>query len=87
MTMFLEEAPEAMRTAGVTTLLIDQVLALGSSIAEHLKVPFITVCNAAPMDSDPESLFVFELGSCFVLGGSYQNPHRLAPSTRVDPAS
>ena len=53
MTMFLEEAPEAMRTAGVTTLLIDQVLALGSSIAEHLKVPFITVCNAAPMDSDP----------------------------------
>jgi zeaxanthin glucosyltransferase len=52
-TMFLEEAPDAMRTAGVTALLIDQVLVPGSSIAEHLNVPFITVCNAAPMDSDP----------------------------------
>ena len=49
--MFLEEAPEAMHSAGVTTLLIDQALALGSSIAEHLNVPFITVCNVAPMDS------------------------------------
>jgi zeaxanthin glucosyltransferase len=51
--MLLEEAPEAMRTAGVTALLVDQGQPAGSTIAERLGMPFITVCNAAPADPDP----------------------------------
>lgn len=51
--MLLEEAPEAMRAAGVTALLIDQGQPAGSSIAERLRLPFITICNAVPCDPDP----------------------------------
>jgi zeaxanthin glucosyltransferase len=50
--MLLEEAPDAMRAAGVTALLVDQGQPAGSTIAERLDVPFITVCNAVPVDPD-----------------------------------
>ena len=52
--MLLDEAPDAMRAAGVTALLVDQGQPAGSSIAERLGVPFVTVCNAVPMDPDPD---------------------------------
>ena len=52
--MLLEEAPQAMRSAGVTALLIDQGQPAGSTIAERLRVPFITVCNAVHADPDPD---------------------------------
>lgn len=50
--MLLQEAPAAMRAAGVTALLIDQVQLAGSTLAEHLGVPFVTICNAVPSDPD-----------------------------------
>jgi MGT family glycosyltransferase len=51
--MLLEEAPDAIRTAGVTALLIDQGQPSGSTIAERAGLPFITVCNAVQVDPDP----------------------------------
>ena len=50
--MLLEEAPEAMRRAGVTALLIDQGQVAGSTLAERLDLPFISICNAVPFDPD-----------------------------------
>jgi UDP:flavonoid glycosyltransferase YjiC (YdhE family) len=52
-TMLLEEAPEAMRAAGVTAILADQGQPAASTIAGRLGVPFVTICNAVPMDPDP----------------------------------
>jgi len=52
-TMLLEEAPDALRAAGVTTLIVDQGQPAGSTIAERLGLPFVTICNAVPSDPDP----------------------------------
>jgi MGT family glycosyltransferase len=52
-TMLLNEAPDAMRSARVTALLVDQGQPAGSTIAERLALPFITVCNAVHADPDP----------------------------------
>ncbi len=51
--MLLEEAPDAMHAAGVTTLIVDQGQPAGSTIAERLGLPFVTICNAVPADPDP----------------------------------
>jgi MGT family glycosyltransferase len=51
--MLLEEAPQAMRDAGVNALLIDQGQPAGSTIAERLNVPFVTICNALAANPDP----------------------------------
>jgi len=51
--MYLDEGPDALARAGVTALLIDQGEPAGSTLAERLGVPFVTVCNAAPADPDP----------------------------------
>jgi zeaxanthin glucosyltransferase len=53
LTMLLDEAPDAMRAAGVTALLVDQGQPAGSTIAERLKLPFVTICNAVPANPDP----------------------------------
>jgi zeaxanthin glucosyltransferase len=53
LTMLLDEAPGAMRAAGVTALLVDQGQPAGSTIAARLGVPFITICNAVPANPDP----------------------------------
>jgi zeaxanthin glucosyltransferase len=50
----LDEAPDAMRAAGVTAIIVDQGQPAGSTIAERLGVPFITLCNACPADRDPD---------------------------------
>jgi zeaxanthin glucosyltransferase len=51
--MLLEEAPDAMTETGVTALIVDQGQPAGSTIAERLNVPFVTVCNAVPVNRDP----------------------------------
>lgn len=45
-TMLLRDAPNILETLGVEALLIDQVTTAGGTIADHLNLPFITVCNA-----------------------------------------
>ena len=51
--MLLREAPDAMMSAGVTAMLVDQGEPCGSSIAEHLGLPFFTFCNAVAWNRDP----------------------------------
>jgi UDP:flavonoid glycosyltransferase YjiC (YdhE family) len=51
--MLLNEAPDAMHAAGVTALFVDQGQPAGSTIAERLAVPFVTICNAVSDDPDP----------------------------------
>jgi zeaxanthin glucosyltransferase len=49
----LGDVPTACQEVGVEALLIDQVLLEGSTIVEYLKLPFITVCNALLLNSEP----------------------------------
>ena len=49
----LQEVPQACKQAEVEALLIDQALFEGSTIAEHLNLPFVTICNALLLNSEP----------------------------------
>lgn len=51
--VMLQDVPQACIQAGVEALLIDQALFEGSTIAEHLNLPFVTVCNAVVLNSEP----------------------------------
>ncbi|AFY40280.1 glycosyltransferase, MGT family [[Leptolyngbya] sp. PCC 7376] len=55
------EIPKAIQTAGIEALLVDQATPAGGTIAEHLGIPFITVCNALMFNQEdsipPNSLF------------------------------
>jgi zeaxanthin glucosyltransferase len=51
--MLFRDAPEAIRTAGIDLLLVDQVTNAGGTIADYLNLPFITVCNALPINREP----------------------------------
>jgi zeaxanthin glucosyltransferase len=51
--MFCRDAPEAVRQAGIGMLLVDQTEPAGGSVAEHLGLPFITVCNALLLNEEP----------------------------------
>ncbi|BAZ45505.1 glycosyltransferase, MGT family protein [Chondrocystis sp. NIES-4102] len=49
----LGEVPRSCREIGIEVLLIDQVLFEGSTIAEYLNIPFITICNAIIVNPEP----------------------------------
>lgn len=49
----LREAPQVVRDAGVEALLLDQTFYAGVTVAEALKLPSVTVCNALPLNPDP----------------------------------
>ncbi len=51
--MVCRDAPAAIRSAGVEALLVDQMEPAGGAVAEHLGLPFITVCNALALNRDP----------------------------------
>jgi zeaxanthin glucosyltransferase len=44
--MVLRDTPDAFRSTGVDLLLIDQGVAGGATVADHLGVPYVTVANA-----------------------------------------
>ncbi|NJN74105.1 MAG: glycosyltransferase [Limnothrix sp. RL_2_0] len=46
------DIPNAIKEAGIEALLVDQVIAAGGTIAEHLNIPFITVCNALMLNQE-----------------------------------
>lgn len=50
--VILQEVPLACKRTGVEFLLIDQALFEGSTIAEYLNLPFITICNALLLNSE-----------------------------------
>ena len=51
--MVCRDAPDAVRAARVDALLVDQMEPAGGAVAEHLDVPFITICNALAINRDP----------------------------------
>ena len=51
--MVCRDAPGAIRQAGIDALLVDQMEPAGGAVAEHLGLPFITVCNALAINRDP----------------------------------
>jgi MGT family glycosyltransferase len=51
--MLCAEAPAAIQAAGINLLIIDQLTVIGGTIADHLKLPFVTVCNALPINREP----------------------------------
>jgi MGT family glycosyltransferase len=51
--MLLQELPKALKNTGIEALLVDQGTAAGSTVAEFLNVPFITICNALLLNWEP----------------------------------
>jgi zeaxanthin glucosyltransferase len=51
--MLFAEAPAAIATSSIDLLLVDQLTRAGNSIAELLHLPFVTICNALPIDREP----------------------------------
>ena len=51
--MLFAEAPAAIEARGIDLLLIDQVTGAGTTIAEFLQIPFVTICNALPINREP----------------------------------
>lgn len=49
----LEEAPTALESAGVEALIVDQTSFGGSTVAQLLDLPFISVCCALMLNRDP----------------------------------
>jgi MGT family glycosyltransferase len=49
----LDEAPEAIAAAKIDALLVDQVTPAGDTVAELLRLPFVTVCKALALNPDP----------------------------------
>ncbi|NDJ16656.1 glycosyl transferase family 1 [Myxacorys almedinensis A] len=50
----LQEAPAALQSAGIEVLLIDQTSFGGSTVAQFLDLPFISVCCALMLNQDPK---------------------------------
>jgi MGT family glycosyltransferase len=52
--MMLRDGPRAIGSAGIEMLLVDQTEPAGGTIAEHLGLPFVTVCNALMLNREPD---------------------------------
>jgi MGT family glycosyltransferase len=53
MEMHFEDLPAALRQSGVEAMLIDQASTAGGTVAESQALPFVTICNALPMNREP----------------------------------
>ena len=51
--MLCRDAPAAIRAAGIDMLLVDQTEPGGGTVAEHLRLPFVTICNALALNREP----------------------------------
>ena len=49
----LQEAPDALQNTGVEALLIDQLSFGGSTVAQFLDLPFVSVCCALMLNQEP----------------------------------
>jgi len=52
--MMCRDAPNAIRDNGIDALLVDQTEPAGGTVAEHLAIPFVTVCNALALNRESE---------------------------------
>ncbi len=50
--IFLQQAPKAIKNAGIDALLVDQISPAGGTVAEHLDIPFVSVSSALMVNED-----------------------------------
>lgn len=50
--VLLQDAPEICREIGVEAPLVNQGTSAGGTLADHLRIPFITVCSAAVLNRE-----------------------------------
>jgi MGT family glycosyltransferase len=50
--MVCRDAPDAIRRRKIDALLVDQMEPAGGAVADHLGIPFITICNALAINRD-----------------------------------
>jgi UDP:flavonoid glycosyltransferase YjiC (YdhE family) len=50
--MLFRDAPAAIRDEGVDSLIVDQIEMAGGTVAEHLRVPFVSAAAALPINLD-----------------------------------
>ncbi|PSR19692.1 glycosyl transferase family 1 [filamentous cyanobacterium CCP3] len=51
--MMFREAPDVIRRNSIDFLLVDQITVAGGTIADHLRLPYVTVCGAVPINQEP----------------------------------
>jgi zeaxanthin glucosyltransferase len=51
--MVCRDAPDAIRRRKIDALLVDQMEPAGGAVADHLGIPFVTICNALAINRDP----------------------------------
>ncbi len=51
--MICRDAPGVLAARGIDRLLVDQMEPAGGSVAEHLNIPYATVCNALALNREP----------------------------------
>jgi MGT family glycosyltransferase len=51
--MLFRDAPAAIRDEGVDSLIVDQIEVAGGTVAEYLRLPFVSVAVALPVNLDP----------------------------------
>lgn len=49
----LHDGPSAFRERGIDIALVDQNEPAGGSVAEHLRIPFVSVCTSLPLNREP----------------------------------
>lgn len=50
--VILQEAPAIIKTEDIQALLVDQCSPVGGTVAESLNIPFISLCNALPLNRE-----------------------------------
>jgi MGT family glycosyltransferase len=50
--MICRDAPGCIRSSGIDALLVDQTEPAGGTVAEHLGLPFVTICNALALNRE-----------------------------------
>jgi zeaxanthin glucosyltransferase len=50
--MICRDAPEMIARLGIDALLVDQTEPAGGAVADHLRLPFVTICNALVLNQD-----------------------------------
>ena len=52
MRVILQEAPTVIQSEGIEALLVDQCSPVGGTVADLLNIPFISLCNALPLNRE-----------------------------------
>jgi zeaxanthin glucosyltransferase len=50
--MLFREVPAILKAEGIQALIVDQLEVVGGTIAEYCRIPFVTVCNALPVNAE-----------------------------------